>query len=303
MLPCTVHRRTMQVHPHTARRGAYPQPTKEMYDAVQAMHPKTLSACFIIAVHNTKCDRDQYHVMMEEVMSSGHPKTPLHLKVLAYHGNRVASGRALPLNLLDLKTVLMPRQWFLAKLDPRGELSVADLRALLEPHVNAYRNLVLQDIVEPGMNVKKAINIYKKFHFMTRMPSWGPIPFSCSCAVCFPNGVCEDTILFTSLFDPEVRVPGKWVTATVSRRMVQKPIGGTAGRKRRRLLEERACDEKKIDSKVQYLKEKEPREEEPAPAPAPDFVLPEPGMPSSSEDDFQVHTHLASDRCPSQQPD
>ena len=69
-----------------------------------------------------------------------------------------------------------------------------------------------------------------------------------------------------------------------------------------RLQNERACNEKTIDSKVQYLKEKETREEEPAPAPPPhtatDFVLPEPGMPSSSEDDFQVHTHLASDRMP-----
>ena len=83
--------------------------------------------------------------------------------------------------------------------------------------------------------------------------------------------------------------------------MVLKPIGGTAGRKRRRLLEERACNEKTIDSKIQYLKEKETREEEPAPLPAAqatDFVLPEPEVPSSSEDDFQVHTHLASDRRP-----
>ena len=101
-------------------------------------------------------------------------------------------------------------------------------------------------------------------------------------------------LMFTSLFDPEVRVPGQWVTATVSRRMVQKPIGGTAGRKRRRLLYECACNEKTLDSKVQYLKEKEPMEEEPAPAPT--FVLPEPGMPSSSEDDLQVHTHHALDR-------
>ena len=47
------------------------------------------------------------------------------------------------------------------------------------------------------------------------------------------------------------------------------------------------------------MKEKDTGEEEEAPAPAaPDFVLPEAGMPSSSEDDFQVHTHLASDRMP-----
>ena len=161
----------------------------------------------------------------------------------------------------------------------------------------AYRNLVVQDIVGPGMNVKKAMNIYKKFHYLSRMPTWGDVPFSCSCVVCFPNCVSEDTILFTALFDP-VRVPDKWVTATISRRSEQKPIGGTAGRKRRRLLDERACNEKTIDSKVQYLQEKKTREEEPAPALARDFVLPEPGMPSSSEDDFQVRTHLASDRMP-----
>ena len=41
----------------------------------------------------------------------------------------------------------------------RGDLSVPDLRALLEPHVHAYRDLVLQDIVDPGMNVKKTMNI------------------------------------------------------------------------------------------------------------------------------------------------
>ena len=104
-----------------------------MYDAVQAMHPKTLSACFIIAVHNTKCYHDLYHgIIVEKVMPSGHPRVPLHLKVLAYHNNRIASGQALLPKLLDLKTVLMPRQWFLTKLDPRGDLSVPELRALLE---------------------------------------------------------------------------------------------------------------------------------------------------------------------------
>ena len=98
-----------------------------------------------------------------------------------------------------------------------------------------YKNLILQDRVAPGMTVKKALGIYKKFHFLSRMPTWGRIPFSCSCAVSFPNCVCQDTILFASLFDPEMRVPDSWVTVTELRRKVQKAIGGTAGRKRRRL--------------------------------------------------------------------
>ena len=113
-----------------------PKQTKEMYDTVQAMHPKTLSVCTIVATY-TKCNRDLYHDMVEEVMKSGHPRAPPHLKVLAYHRNRVAAGQALPLQLLDLKTVLMPRQWFLTRLDPEGDHPVADLRAMLEPHMLA----------------------------------------------------------------------------------------------------------------------------------------------------------------------
>ena len=106
--------------------------------------------------------------------------------------------------------------------------------------------------------------------------------------------MCEDTILFKSLFDPEVRVPDSWVAATVSRRKELKAIGGTTGSKRHRLIEEGACNEKTIDSKFQYLKEKEPEEQ----APPPELVLPEAVVHSSSDDDFQVHTHVASDRVP-----
>ena len=68
-----------------------PQPTKEMYDAVQNMHPKTLSACFIIAASTSKRNVDIVHRdMMEQVMESGRPQAPLHLKVLASHHDLVA---------------------------------------------------------------------------------------------------------------------------------------------------------------------------------------------------------------------
>ena len=79
-----------------------PQPTKEMYDAVQDMHPKTLSACFIIAIYTSKRNVDIiYRDMMEQVMESGHSWAPLHLKVIAYHHDLVAEGEALPLEWLN----------------------------------------------------------------------------------------------------------------------------------------------------------------------------------------------------------
>ncbi len=165
----------------------------------------------------------------------------------------------MPLELLDLKQVLMPRQWFLKKLDPKGELLVPDLRDLRQ-HMLEYKALVLLDHVEPGMTVKKVLAIYRKWHVMNRQPTWGAVPFSCSCKVCFTHCICRDTIILASLFNPEVLADQ--ITATVSNRARNIAIGGTAGHKRRRLEEERACNEKAIDSTVKYLRAS-------APAPAP----------------------------------
>ncbi len=49
--------------------------------------------------------------------------------------------------------------WFLKKLDPKGELSVTELRDLLRQHMLEYRALVLLDHVEPGTMVKKALAV------------------------------------------------------------------------------------------------------------------------------------------------
>ena len=94
-----------------------------------------------------------------------------------------------------------------------------------------------------------------------------------------------------------MRVPAELVTATVSKRQVQKPIGGTAGRKN--LIEERACNEKTIVPKVKYLKVA--AEEQPSPPPSPparELVVPPARPPSPSDDDFEVHTPVAADGRP-----
>ncbi len=69
--------------------------------------------------------------MMLSVMESGTAKSPLHLKIIVYHNDSLSEGAALQLELLELKQVLMYRQWFSKKLDPKGELSVPELLDLL----------------------------------------------------------------------------------------------------------------------------------------------------------------------------
>ena len=144
-----------------------------------------------------------------------------------------------------------------------------------------YRALVLLDHVSPGMTVKKVLSIYKKWHVRNRPPTWGRIPLSCSCVVCFPHCVCQDTILLASLFDPEVQVPPDW--DGICQQNVQ--VNRGHGRAQEALAHRAArVRQKDFGSKVKYLNVSAP------PAPKPVVVLPpldEAVMPSSNED-FEV---------------
>ena len=264
-----------------------PQPTKAMYDAVQDMHPKTLSCCFVLEpstrVNTLVILRD----LLEVVMESGARDAPLHLKILAMHEDFREAGQDLIIQLSDLKLVLMPRQWLLKKLDPDNKLTVTQLRAALEDDMIEYKALIVEDWLDPNLDVKDVMRIYRKFNLITPSPKWGRIPLSCTCKVCYPNCVCQCTILLASLFDPEIRVPAHYIAATPSLRKACRGIRGTAGHKRRKLIEASECYEKEVWSKVGYMTGTK-RAKEPAAAPRA-MVLPEPASPSASDSsDFQV---------------
>jgi hypothetical protein len=127
---------------------------------------------------------------------------------------------------------------------------VSSVRTCLEPLVRQYDKLILHDKVEAGMNLQDVLKIYNYFHLLRRAPSRGDICVSCDWRVCFANCLCKVTLLLVSLFKPVVRVPHAWIGATPS---LRKRCRSTAGRKRLRLIAERQCDEKVIDSKVTYM--------------------------------------------------
>ena len=131
------------------------------------------------------------------------------------------------------------------------------------------------------------MSIYRKFNHITPAPKWGRIPLAMTCKVCFPNCMCQCTLLQASLFDPEIRVPAQYIAATPSLRKACRGIKGAAGYKRRKLMEDAACNEKEVSSKVGYMTGTK-RGKEPAAAPRA-MVLPEPASPPASDSsDFQV---------------
>ncbi len=166
--------------------------------------------------------------------------------------------------------------------------------------MSQYERLVIQDLVDADTDLRDALKIYNYFHQLNRAPEWGEIALSCTCRVFFGNCVCKYSLLFVSLFKPEVRVPDSWIAATPSLHKKCTSIKGTARRRRLRLIEECQCDEKSIDSKVTFLKGSAP----PLlptrwldPGPADELSIPFPLLPSSTssksdDDDFQIEVRM-----------
>jgi hypothetical protein len=102
--------------------------------------------------------------MMEEIMECRQRTLALHLKIAAWHEDILRLGQCPRLALGDLKTILVPRQALLKRLDPTGELSVPTVHTQLQPLVRQYERLVIQDRVDADTDLRNALKIYNYFH-------------------------------------------------------------------------------------------------------------------------------------------
>jgi hypothetical protein len=171
--------------------------TKDMWDGVQSAHSKTLSCCFVLTTSSKRADvAIELRDMTEEIMKCWHRALAIHPKTAAWHEDIRRLEQSPRQTLGDLKTLLVPRQALLKKLDPTGEFSVPTVRTQLQPLVRQYERLVIQDRVDADTNLRDALNIYNYFHRLNRAPEWREIPLSCTCRVCFGNCVCKHSLLF-----------------------------------------------------------------------------------------------------------
>ncbi len=69
--------------------SAQPSRDKENVDAVQSVHAKTLSCCFVIKTASKTWDvvAVKFLDMMEDIMECGTRMMPLHLKIAGWHND------------------------------------------------------------------------------------------------------------------------------------------------------------------------------------------------------------------------
>jgi hypothetical protein len=202
----------------------------------------------MIVIDCTQRGEEHFAELVTAISAAGAPSTALHLRVSTYHNDLKRDGGKVPLQVADIKSVLMPRQAFLRKLDPTGKLPIAQLRAIMAPHAAAFRRLVV-DNIDNGEDIKQALKIYYNFYLIQYKLEWGDYPASCTCPGIYAHGCCWHSLLYASLFNPEVCVPDDYIAATVDLRKKRKSLKGMAGRKRLSIMKAMACDEKEVASK------------------------------------------------------
>ena len=226
--------------------------SKHMWDRFQSMHVHTLSCCVVLSP--TK--REQvalFNRCVGEIADSGESNTPLQLKIRRWQDSKEEGDPAYDdLDIIRLKSVLVPRQHVLRAVDPDGSKTAEQLRDEILPLAKDYQNIVIRRALPDTMDVADALRIYSDFHLVSPAPGWGDIPLSCSCPDSHKNCVCEHTALLASVYDSEIFVPDALVADSPSKRKKTRLGRGVAGSRRNRIL---AAREEKTyaESKIPYL--------------------------------------------------
>ncbi len=207
----------------------------------------------------------------------------LHIKIEKWHeDNEIKEIEVGFPQMEDIKTLLIPRQHVLKRIDPYNSKPIEDVRRELRSLKADYVNIVVNGNHPEEMGVSEALDLYETFHHLERKDSWGAVPWSCTCVN--SHCVCKHAGLITSVFNPAMKAGLKAKSASKIPFMSMQSSSGVA-----------AEGELILPAPAQLAL--------PAPAqavPPPDkIVIPEVVLPSS-EDDFEV---LVSSLCTGSSPD
>jgi hypothetical protein len=113
----------------------------------------------------------------------------------------------------DIKTLLIPRQHVLKRINPSNSLPVEDVRRELRSLKAQYVNIGVNGNHPEEMGVSEALDLNETFHHLERKDSWGAVPWSCTCVNSHKHCVCKHAGLISSVFNPAIKVPKDYVAA------------------------------------------------------------------------------------------
>ncbi len=148
-----------------------PAISKATFDSMQGMHPKIL----VCTLPLTTSGKDTYRRFFDrilDIMVLCEDKTPLYLKIHAWHTNNKRLGvSAGPPRIENFKEMLMLRQHLMKAIDPDCIKSIGYVLDQLTPVAKQYEQYVLNDEYEQILDFNEELDAYESFLLVTREAS------------------------------------------------------------------------------------------------------------------------------------
>jgi hypothetical protein len=157
----------------------------------------------------------------------------------------VHNKRKLEIDISDCKTIFLPRQPLLHKIDPGSHRPLDEVRAEVEQYAEVFLALYSEDDESHReMTLSEVLDAAETFHVVNyRQEEWSAVDVSCSCKRGYKWTLCGHSTLVSMLFYDELVVPAVWDQASPSLRKARGRRGivgvgkgrGVAGVKRMNL--------------------------------------------------------------------
>ena len=221
----------------------HPVITKDVWDRVQGVHPKTLACSFLVSGKG-KSVVSEWDRINAAILRTCSDDTALHLKIRAWIEDCQTTGTGPKITLGAIQILIMPRQSTLRRLDPSGSKTIERVRYELNDDAYYYMQQIIDNKIPADATVHSVLDIYETWHMISRQLTWSPVPLSCTCLDSSKNCICVHTTLCASIFDSTLVVPDAYITSQPSLRKKTRMMKGTAGPKRLR-LQQAIADEKR----------------------------------------------------------
>ena len=211
---------------------SYPKISKDMWDFVQGVHPKTLVLAVLMPQSGDDDSPALFARMTQQIYEQGEADTLLHVKIAKWHADNARRGVTYPLALSKVKCLFQPRQRLLKQVDPDNALSVSEVRDLIAQQLDTYTRLTLPaDQTYTSLSLDTLLDVDGSFlHIDARGKEWSAVAVACSCRKCYKFTVCGDAVLLGMCFNAKLKVPGNWEQAEPSLRKARGRRGVPAGR-------------------------------------------------------------------------
>jgi hypothetical protein len=174
-------------------------------------------------------DTTAFAELMGDIFCAGSAGDPVYLQVQKFHRAKLAAyleagGEEEKFKCRIIKRlmdkIIVPANWLMYRLDPHGSRTLTYMHNALKPYFRDYQIFLEQHdpkakTTVDAWDLETYLDIMDTAHVITRIDTkkdelWGDLMFKCSCKTCFVKACCRESVIWSMVLNPGLKIPPKY---------------------------------------------------------------------------------------------